>query len=547
MNRLSSRLSLILACAIFTQCTIPALAVNEVLERHLQDGEQQYKDSNYGECIREMNAAIILDPRDYRAYVRRGRAHNQIGEATEGLQDLTRAIELMKPKEDSGVYESRGLSHQMLGDYDLAFKDYRYSLKLDPKMIKSYWRMADIKEGLGEWKAAQSILAEAATVKEARLRAYRKMGQNYSRMGDLQKAIKYLDMALEIAPKDLSSWNSRGQVHYDHRQFAKAEADFRNGLKYSPNSSQLNTNLSAALIEQKKYREAIAFLNPYIERYPASGGAHNNRGVAYECLGKTKEAKADFEAAIKGDPEKPDYVKNHARMAVRTGDSEEAVDDYISLSARASENAPQTDTLRSYRLVIGQYTNVMKLNPAEPAPYYNRAIARFCLGEYAEAHKDFTEFIKLNGWRGESPGYVSALNAIALFHLNKSDEAKAVLKEAVTKSGLNAWSTILVKYMLGQVQEDQLMKVHSTKVQNRARRCIIGLNLLAAGNRKKASVYFRWLCSRSDPDSDEYAIAASSLDRMDGGSVKISKSTERASKKDTVKDQKLMLKRSFDP
>ena len=46
--------------------------------------------------------------------------------------------------------------------------------------------------------------------------------------------------------------------------------------------------------ELKKYERAIQDYDQAIELHPDYVNAHNNRGFAYQALGKTVEAEADF-------------------------------------------------------------------------------------------------------------------------------------------------------------------------------------------------------------------------------------------------------------
>ena len=57
---------------------------------------------------------------------------------------------------------------------------------------------------------------------------------------------------------------------------------------------------------------AVARATAMIERYPEKPQAYNQRGVAYEELGHFQEAIADYDRAIKFQPDAPNYYFNRA-------------------------------------------------------------------------------------------------------------------------------------------------------------------------------------------------------------------------------------------
>jgi len=88
-------------------------------------------------------------------------------------------------------------------------------------------------------------------------------GINAGKNKDFNSAIINYTKAIELDPKHVPAYNSRG-IAYD---------------------------------DLKKYPEAIADYTKAIELDPKFADAYYNRGLAYKSLGKTKEAEADFAKA----------------------------------------------------------------------------------------------------------------------------------------------------------------------------------------------------------------------------------------------------------
>jgi len=130
---------------------------------------------------------------------------------------------------------------------------------------------------------------------------------------------------------------------------------------------------------------AIADYDQAIRRNPDYAAAYSNRGNARSDLGDNKGAIADYDQAIKL---KPDYAnaynyRGNARTAL--GDKPGAIADY---------------------------DQAIKLNPDYAAAYYNRGIARKSLGNKSEAIADFQKAADLYQKQGKPDDYQDALNRL---------------------------------------------------------------------------------------------------------------------------------------
>jgi len=115
-----------------------------------------------------------------------------------------------------------------------------------------------------------------------------------------------------------------------------------------------------------------------------------------------------------------------------------------------------------FKQAVEAYTEAITFNPKEHTLYSNRSGSYASLGQYAEALKDGEECVKL------APTFVKGYSrkGLALFHLQKLDEAKACYEEGLKvdpndeklKEGLDETNTKLAaaKNPLGQLFGDQM-------------------------------------------------------------------------------------------
>jgi hypothetical protein len=96
-----------------------------------------------------------------------------------------------------------------------------------------------------------------------------------------------------------------------------AERTFREAIHLAPKVARLRYNLGTFLVHRERYKEADAELARAIHLGWKDADAHVNRGVARWKLGKLKDARRDFEEALRLEPGNRDAVANLRLLGVR--------------------------------------------------------------------------------------------------------------------------------------------------------------------------------------------------------------------------------------
>jgi tetratricopeptide (TPR) repeat protein len=88
-------------------------------------------------------------------------------------------------------------------------------------------------------------------------------------------------------------------TYYRNRIWGSQMSLWRDSAKKSPEKDRPSINLSAALMREGRYEEAIYELRQTLKKFPRSAEAMNNLGTIYTLQGRTEEAEKMFFDVIK--------------------------------------------------------------------------------------------------------------------------------------------------------------------------------------------------------------------------------------------------------
>ena len=227
---------------------------------------------DYQGAIRAFSRAIEQNPKHALAIIRRGLAYYRLGEYRKAIADYNRALKLKRYQADA--YYSRGDAHRELKDYHQAIADYTASLH-ERWAAFVMWKRAEVHLRIGDERRAIADYT-AVIQRKGGAAAYYQRGQAYMRLHENELALDDFTRGIEIEPEFAEAHLSRAETYerLDRRQ--DAESDYLRVIE-----------LATAEIEEWK------------ENHPILGPVYYRRGVAHQWLGNVKQARADYEMAVK--------------------------------------------------------------------------------------------------------------------------------------------------------------------------------------------------------------------------------------------------------
>jgi len=157
----------------------------------------------------------------------------------------------------------------------------------------------------------------------------------------------------------------------DHRREIQ-EALMRHRLEKYPNDFSAHMNLGALMLSGLDAQAAIPMLEAAVRIDPARPEAHDMLGSAFQNLGRSAEAMAQFRIALRA---QPDYVNaryNLANALARAGDLDEAVKEFRQVAADFPNSARMQSQFgellaRDGKLsdALAQFDKAIRLDPSD--------------------------------------------------------------------------------------------------------------------------------------------------------------------------------------
>ena len=163
-------------------------------------------------------------------------------------------------------------------------------------------------------------------------------------------------------------------------------------LPYEESNSQLLYLLGTAYYQIHRLNDAESFLKKSVELDPSQAGAHSNRGLTFEALGKLGEALECFDHALSINPKFSGAHSNRGGLLKQMGRLDEA---------------------------LLSYDAALEVNPKYAEAHYNKGLVFQDLDKLEAAVNAYDAALAIN------PGYAEALSnrGNALRGLNRLDEA----------------------------------------------------------------------------------------------------------------------------
>jgi tetratricopeptide (TPR) repeat protein len=201
------------------------------------------------------------------------------------------------------------------GDYDKAIEQYTEVLRTDSRLPsawfgrgKAFLRQGFPDTAVDDFNVAINDTKQPTEVLLERGKAYAAMGKQYIAVQDFTEAIRR-------KPALTEAYFERGKSHLASRSYDRALADFNETVKRDPSKGSIVKPLWADVYRGRAqdkllaedFAGALADVNQAIRLLPNEASSYGLRGIVYSREGKWSLAMANYQRAIKLDPDRERY------------------------------------------------------------------------------------------------------------------------------------------------------------------------------------------------------------------------------------------------
>jgi protein O-mannosyl-transferase len=239
---------------------------------------------------------------------------------------------------------------------------------------------------------------------------------------NIQAALADFDNSIKICPAYSVPYFNKGALYNHINDHIMAEHFYSLALKYDTLYHEENNQdessyicLSTEKMILNKYGETIELLKNGLRKFPLSNDLHNTLGMVYYSKGKFDSALYEYNKAIEGEKENPEFFNKKGMAEYHLGDNTSALSDFNRalaikpdfMDAYGNRGLVRLE-LKDYKGAVSDLTSAIQLSPATGSLYYYRGEAYIELGRSPEARADWEKAIQL--------GYEKAVDKLA--HLN---------------------------------------------------------------------------------------------------------------------------------
>lgn len=372
-------------------CEIYLFLVIRALFSSRSQGHQFSQFKDLDTAIARFSKTIQKNPRDIKAYLARSSALMQQGRLTEALADCD-MVTLLEP-DNPYAFLNRGAIYGLQNEHEKCIDETTRCLELKPDTL-------------------DALINRAHT---------------YARLGNIDAALSDFARIIELAPRKPDHYFERGNCFLHLQKYPEAIADYTHALK-----------------QRDKTWEYYYRWNCYM-----------NRGFAHTKLGLLKQAREDFDLALKHclfheairlDPADLDNYLQRGNLYYGAEQYQNALQDFLKIQEHAALTPDHQVLLGFCYLKLGEvqqaktilrqaeernvYSAAINQNPGDPENYLNRGVLRLYLEEYQLAIEDLTHALKL----GEQSAELLAARGSAYAKRGQYELAQQDLEMAISNT-----------------------------------------------------------------------------------------------------------------
>ncbi|QDV47670.1 Serine/threonine-protein kinase PrkC [Stieleria neptunia] len=221
------------------------------------------------------------------------------------------------------------------------------------------------------------------------------LGRAQFAAGRVEDAKLSFTQSIERAPESAKLRELRGRCHFDLREDASAERDYRKAIELDPESVGGWSQLGLLHYANQRYEQALDCFNRSLELAPGRIWTLLKRSKTYRALGEHDSADADYLAAMSVPCDDPNELSYRAGARFKTEPDAALADLRAACELDPDRPALQRELAQVLAVGLGRheeaieaYGKVLQMQPNNEVARIDRALSLIRLGRTQEALAD---------------------------------------------------------------------------------------------------------------------------------------------------------------
>ena len=340
---------------------------NPSSELFISRGLAKIETNNLNEALLDLKQSLKLNPQNDTSYYNIGYIFYLQEKYIESVNYYDSA--LIYNGENIYYLIARGNSFLELDNFNLALKDYRKVISLDPEADLGHYGIAMCHFYTENYDSAKYYLSFALTFDPFDPDYYYQRALCKYLEEDYEGALKDFNFSIDIDPDNVEARFSRARLYIDYGFLEDALEDLNYALIEDSLNIELINERGNLLLNTGNYALAVEDFTSLINSDDLIDVAYYNRGLSYFFLDHFVRAIQDFTKAIELNNQDEDYFIYRALSQQATEKTEAAFNDFLL---------------------------ALEINQGNPDIYFKRSTVFYEVEDYQSALKDLEKTFKLD-------------------------------------------------------------------------------------------------------------------------------------------------------
>ena len=235
---------------------------------------------------------------------------------------------LADPKDKLHVFATVQKAGELIVEeqYQAAAEALEAALREEPKMPQPLLMLGSAYSELGRVKEARAQFDRVLKDDPQSVQALVGTANLLMREGKTDDVVTLCKRTLSLDDRNTQAHALLGEVYAGRNQPRQALPHFEKAVEAQPKLTQNRLNLAGALIEVEQYDKAEALLKQIVEEHPRFPLAQFHLGLLHEDRGRTRDARAAYEAELAAYPRHFKARFNLGKILFQLGDRQASLE-----------------------------------------------------------------------------------------------------------------------------------------------------------------------------------------------------------------------------